>query len=476
MHKLSICAASLAAALIAVIPASGRAAATPELNDRVRLILKAAQAIEEQNIWPGFSLLSQPILLYETGKKAFLIAHPDPPAEYTTIQAKPVAVHLRRGPIHDVNFVFSMDYPVNEHSCFVLRYDTNDSPATDCATVIHERFHVFQDTAFKNMPGTERYELEDPENQALAVLEQRALAKALRADRDSRPRYAGMFVAVRTLRNKQFGQHIQSIENGEERLEGMPYYVERKTMAALSNSEEISNFRLLPILDRLMNRPTLDDMEKSRYYGTGAAQAYLLDLAGDRAWKQAVAQGTSLFDRMAGNYSVPADTLKGFVEEAKTELLGYSSLVAEAEVELQKRAARMAAEYKRFDRQPGLRFSISVPLNFSVQYGFEGKKYTAPGHDALYAKMRHLSMREDNFLMSLSRRPVQMGRSVIKFYVREEACTINRDAKMLRLDQPGNYDFKSLTVHGNGFDLTSKLPGTVSIRPGEIAIHIHQPE
>ena len=99
-------AVGLVATLIALTPVHCPAAASPELDVRVRLVLKAARVIEEQNIWPGFSLLSQPILLYEAGEQAFLIAHPEPPAEYRTIQTKPVTVHRRRGPIHDINFRF----------------------------------------------------------------------------------------------------------------------------------------------------------------------------------------------------------------------------------------------------------------------------------------------------------------------------------------------------------------------------------
>lgn len=427
---------------------------------RVTLLLGADESNRRDPVWPGYDVFGQPVLLYEAGVRSFLIAHPNPPAGYEPLFSGPRAVFVKPGPVPGLNFNFEFHFPVNGVDSFAYRYKPEGKPAQDARTLVHERFHVFQRNGFKPSKYAERTSEPDGEDLALAALEQKALKSALAAgSREAAAGYARQFLAARAARYTRFPD-CQVQENREERYEGMARYTDLALMLRPEVSPEPGGMQaaLSRWLDML---PDVDDMDKSRYYGTGAAQGLLLDRAGLADWKELVNSGYSPYEL----------TLKAFPQtDAAAELAraklehGYDALLRDGLRKAADFQAAKSAAIAAYEALPGIEWS--VPTAGRMGFSAASPQYTLPDGTTLLPEMYMIDAQMDGYRLNVNDRPAVLGGKAVRFHAQASVLLDGRPFPLA----DGVYSFGSLAVTEPGLDLAVSRPGTLTVTGRKAAV------
>ncbi|MFH1724835.1 MAG: hypothetical protein ABII00_09460 [Elusimicrobiota bacterium] len=447
---------------------SGAADARParRLDPRVSLLLRAEAFNRKEPVWPGYSVLGQPILLYEGGERSTLIGHPSPPPGYRTVRGRPAAIYQKEGPVPGLQGAFNFHRDVNGVDTFAYRFESGSAPAEDLATIIHERFHVHQETSFSQFPYGHYYGVADARDLALAKLEHSVLGRALLAsDNAVSARYARMFVAVRRARYAEHGDAARPVEDSQEQSEGMARYVELKLTAPPGLGGR-GRAWLIGDLDRPV---TLKDMGKWRLYATGAAQGYLLDRARLDGWKEAVQDGTSLFYVTTLAYPVDPSREPGLVQSAKREF-DYPALLAEAEDEIEGHSREKQAAVRMYESQPGLELILPHgPRPIPTYFSGGGETYSFDDGSSLITRMKVIEQRGTDYSLIVEDRPAILGpQGMTRFHIPETASlVIDGRASVLA---PGVYPFRSLRMSAPGFELSADIPGTLTVDDDRVRV------
>ena len=426
----------------------------------VTLLLNADRSNQARPVWPGYSVFGQPVLLYEAGVRSFLIAHPNPPAGYSEVFSAPRTVFGKAGEIPDLNFPFQFHRKVNRIDTFAYRYEPGDRPERSIRTLVHERFHVFQEKAFAAPAYNGRVSEPDAEDLALAALEQKTLKSALLASgRAEAARFAGQFLAVRAERySRQPDSRDHEVD--EERTEGMALYIEENLMDRPDVAPTAQGV-ISAVVRRLDRFPGMDDMEKGRYYGTGAAQGLLLDLAAQEGWKQRVAAGASLRDLLAGAYPLAAADIPAVLEDAK-DWHGYDALLKtgiKLAGEFQSLKAKAISDY---ESSPGVEWKVQVPWDKDTNFGFSGSNpdFRLNETETLMPNLDTLDVRGTAFTLHFEARPAVLG-SGVRFHASPEAVVLLDGAAFSLSD--GVYHFESLALTEADLNLDAARPGTLTV-------------
>jgi len=266
---------------------------------------------------------------------------------------------LLRQPTHETDLPITIRTPngrqTNDDSVFLLIYGDRsgepriiDRAADPRATARWTSYAVraaFQRWQLVEGNLDEQFRLADPESSdqdeppvpqqvALALLEQRILAAALRANGDDE-RLVRQLVAVRQLRLSLAG--AAQAEQAQEQRDGTAEYAAyRFALAAGQTQLQSWPERLLSGYagDRAPEpgsgvTPIGDYMRDERPALTGAAIGLLLD-ASAIPWRGQMAQGAKPFDIMAAAFPVAASERDALVAQAKAGF-GYDELAARAE-------------------------------------------------------------------------------------------------------------------------------------------------
>lgn len=450
-----------------VIPPSAPASDVETVGPRITLLLNADRANLRNPVWPGYAIFDQPVLLYEAGIRSFLIAHPSPPAGYSAVLSSPQVVFEKRGAIPDLNFPFQFHRQVNKIDTFAYRYQPGGKPGRDVGTIIHERFHVYQEKGFSDPAYDRRTSEPDAEDLALAALEQRALKSALQAgDPAESARFARQFLSVRTERySRQPDSRGQ--EANEERSEGLALYVEENLMDRPEVTPKPGG--VIGVVVRYLDVfPEVTDMEKGRYYGTGAAQGLLLDRAGHEGWKERVAAGSSLRDLLALSYPLSAGSGGALLSEAKAghgydELLRTGTQIAG---NFQSLKARAISDY---EGAPGIEWKVPVPWDKETNFGFSGSnpQFRLSGTETLMPNLHVLDVSGTAFTLHFEKRPAVLGPGV-RFHAATEAALLVDDRLLPVSD--GVYPFKTLSLTDAGLTLSIARPGTLTVTGSKAVI------
>ncbi|MEM7143213.1 MAG: hypothetical protein AAF548_19485 [Actinomycetota bacterium] len=186
------------------------------------------------------------------------------------------------------------------------------------STWLHELFHRYQDAAFAPDDAGQDIEGYDysADNIRLAVLEERALAAALRTDdADERLAAARHFAGLRVARLAADPRVV--LDQGQERLEGTARYVEHR-FAADDTAYTYHDANYDRELDLGLTDGTKDHFGFGRFYGTGAAVLRLATLVG--------VDGDSLTDRIEAG-EAPAEVLVDVLGITESD---SAAIVAEA--------------------------------------------------------------------------------------------------------------------------------------------------
>lgn len=223
-------------------------------------ILAAFEKLAAQPLWPGFTPAATPLALSD-GAHATFYKHPHPPADFA----------VRANTSEEINGVDTA----------TLLIDPALPAAKQAAVLIHETFHVYQGKAHPGWSANEAelftYPVENAEAQALSLLEQVALTRALEKNSAC---WAARAKELRTRRFALLPAPSVTYERLTELKEGTALYVEQLSLGNRAPDLPAAGFP--------------PEQVRRRAYSTGRAWALLLDgLAPD--WK---ARATTSLDEL----------------------------------------------------------------------------------------------------------------------------------------------------------------------------------
>ena len=232
---------------------------------------------------------------------------------------------------------FDFQFPVGDEEIFMMKYSEFDE-GFDLENfqwqlfVAHEAMHRYQMLNWTNSEGYQEgkeYDL-SAEHISLIFLEQKLLLLALETDDASVRENALMqFVAVRTKRNELWPGAV-GVDNQQERIEGMPRYLEYRL--AIINGYEEEKALYNSVLNELeyslnpMEGMTRDILKFGRFYSSGAALGVLLDQL-EIDWKARIETGETPFDVLSDYYAI--EDIDALIETAKSEQ-DFDSLMSSA--------------------------------------------------------------------------------------------------------------------------------------------------
>lgn len=428
------------------------AAAGPGLTGLSAEVLAALQrgeaAARDGKIWPGFSLFSQPIMVYEPGRGAALFGHPSPPPGFRAVPSAGPTVFWADGDPVDLRAPFEFHMSVGGRDTFVYRAEAGDAAGGAADTIAHERFHVHQERGFKGSlrypPVTET----SAADLALARLEHKALRRALGSGRAPCAEAGRWFVALRQARYAS-GSPYRPVEEVEERHEGMARYVEYRLAPVMAGGPRAQEL----ILKALDDAPSLERMGKWRSYAAGAAQGFLLDAAGV-SWKDAVAGGAPPFTLVQGAYPVAPAEQEAVLAEARSAL-DYASALREAEAEVARFRRERAQALERYRAQPGWELRVRPPRS-SCGFAARGSVYVQEDGSWFITQVESLSCTEPGFRLHMTDRPGISGEEW-RFFV-TAPLELRVDGQPAALAEGGTA-FQSLAMRAPGFELETTRPG-----------------
>jgi hypothetical protein len=302
----------------------------------VSLILGADSSAN--NVWPGFSLSSRNLLIYDkTG--GYLITTQARPASFeplpdsVSVPRNRELVYWRRGEFGGLgDGYWSTQYLID--GLTVSAYPA--STIEDVRFIYHETFHAYQSErfVFETADSSSDDRVFTPEYAASVEVERKILHKALSSTGALHDSLVGQFLAVRLSRQRRAPGVFTTEERNAERREGLADFVgHSSSMHTLKESEE----QLLKRVKHNLKAPLKSGFSlgeggpeerliRLRSYGTGAAMALLLERRGSD-WKQKAEQGAALDQLLAAAAALDTTRVDNMALEARVSF-GYEKLLA----------------------------------------------------------------------------------------------------------------------------------------------------
>lgn len=303
-------------------------------------------------LWPGFHFADLPLLLHGRAE-AVLIGHPAPPAGYQPageVAGRPVYT----GPALPEMAANTATEVAGQLSALAMMPEGPLEEVDGYARLLlHEAFHVFQQTALPldgrldrvALQQMQRYPENDPVNNALAIVENQQLIAALQGEEGA----LGRFLSVRLHRHKRLGRtefgEMAGYEQVAEYVEGTPTYVEVRAGRPLAD------------LCAQLERCNVGGKWAAyrRFYWTGAAQALLLDqhLPG---WQEWLASGNKSLQDLLLEAAGRLPAVGGVVKA-----VGFTAVLEREEQAALERRLQIEELLAQLDSGPGLRVEILLP-------------------------------------------------------------------------------------------------------------------
>jgi len=467
------------------------------------------------SVWQGYDLSLQPFLVYRPGRWAVVL---NPPGEIEDYRPYPESwprlgarALLHIGATPGLVGQLEFDFPLGPITMVAIPLpdDLPDHAVARArslfAFVVHEAFHQFQRSSFGevNEPSEEQYPILDTENGARVALEMHILEDALRAVErrdlaDSR-RLTGLFLAQRRFRWQHASPLVREFERAKELSEGTAKYVETRLAANVAvlcrtggfiDSVVCPSFRSVTVpgyprtdIESRLTDGALSpaDIPRNRIYPTGAAMGVLLDFFGVE-WKLKAANlpdSSTLADLLTLSFTEPGSRLGSLRKEAERR---YDL------PRLQRRTQTLADAYVReaddairaFEAQPGYRVEVQLPAaRTSRSRSSTARRWVVDNGRRVFSS---------EFLAYTLRRPDQQvflsvqGKAVlddllpqgerrVAFFVRS-VDSIRVDGVPVAVRSATDHRFEGLSMKGAGFSLDVRVPGTMSMSAGRVAVRL----
>ena len=456
-------------------------------------------------IWPGYSLATEPFIIYVPDKWALLLNRSEAADEFTALPAQwpdlGTNALWHEGQFRDFVGQLVFDVEVDSISTVAIGlsggFPTSvEHPETRVfAYIVHEAFHQYQHGAFGEIPWAreEKYPSEDVDNAALAYLEMQLLAKAIETmatdDRDRCRKFTEQFVAVRYQRWADADPFVAEYEQGEELLEGTAKYVELKCLglaADLRYTSSLDEFtppfndyfsgfsatqRIRGEFEDRMGQGfvRVEDLPRNRIYPVGGAQGFLLDYFGIdwKATAQKAGPDFTFVQFLKEALAIDEGRFPDLVKEAK-DSFGFDSTLVLSQKAIQEYRRGYADQLKRFESQPGVRIELESSSNNVARSRVSGaKKWVVekgsrclcPHYDVYTLRGVDWSLDvHDTGLLEMDDWDARW-RNVV-FYA-PKVTSISVDGRSVTLDRHESRHFETIEMNGENFRLSSSHSGVL---------------
>jgi hypothetical protein len=230
-----------------------------------------------------------------------------------------------------------------------VRGSETRTPSSLVLLAVHEDFHGYQRGRF--IQGYEPYEVEDPEDVALAGRENQALVRWLeKGDAET----LRDFAAARMRRRKLLPG--TTAETGEENLEGTARYVELGSGEALGESSHEA-------LIRALREPVqIEDMAKRRLYAVGAASCLYLESETPGSWQNRVETGERVSEMVLDRLGVSSKEADARVSRL-TSGPEYAAMLSRAREGVSGLQARREETLRAFESSDGTKVRLTGGLS-----------------------------------------------------------------------------------------------------------------
>jgi hypothetical protein len=465
-------------------------------------------------VWSGFDLHERPVVFHDRNRVAFLVNHPAPPKGFTKLsQALPLPlktpVYVRYGRSPELEAAGSLGIRVNGVPTALLPYPLffydgvvtpRDFVPAFFASYIQQNFPQFQDYEKLAQRWANDYPSGDQPNMALADLENKMLAVALKAETlDLARQNVRWFLAVRRDRQSRLAQNHQTYEDQAEAVEGATRFVESMTMAAASSQYRPLQSPFLkgaaypktdparPIVALLHQDIDPNGVRRDRFSLTGAAMAMLLDRFEMVGWRAAMTTGkrslTTLLARAVDYSEADRDHL---LAEAK-RVYAYERTLRDLETRL----AQTPTTLKAFNALPGTRLTVMLhPVDSLLEpeaeprrAGKDGLAITSSASPVEIDASTLLAFNLDAFdyqkgplVLRVKGRPILMRSTDIawpfqnvSFHANPTKLKLTLDGKATPIQKGSRVFSRSLKLEGDGI-LLQAGHGTLFVRDGEIQV------
>ena len=467
------------------------------------------------SVWPGYDLSLRPFLVYRPGQWAVVL---NPPGDIEGYQpypkswpqlAAPALLHLGATPglVGQLEF----DFPLGSATTVAIPLADNlpeqalARARSLFAFVVHEAFHQFQRATFgePDEPSEELYPILDTENSARAALEIHILEDAVRGverrDLAGARRFTGLFLAQRRFRWEHASPLVREFERAKELSEGTAKYVETRLVANMAiicrtrrfadpyvcpsfRSVTVPGYLQADFESRLTDGALSPaDVPRNRIYPTGAAMGVLLDFYGIE-WKNKAANlpdSSTLADLLAAAFPVPASRLESLRKEAERRY-DLPQIQRRTQTLVDSYVREANAAIRAFDAQSGYRVEIQLPAaGTSRSRSSNTKRWVVNNGSRVFgSEFLAYTLRRPNqqVFMSVERRAVlddlvPPGERRVAFFV-PSVDSIRVDGAPLAVTSATERRFEGLSIKGAGFTLDVRVPGTLTLSAGHVAVRL----
>ena len=467
--------------------------AARKMPPKVKLLINNLLLLENEPIWPGYNPLSKPIALHIKGLGSYIVGAKTLPKNCFQIKGFSRPVYFFRNKAADtIHSLFTDSYNTAEAgNVFLYNYANRDILPAELI-IVHETFHKFQYSAFKNLPSDSspivkgksflseyKYSFQliwqwwkqfrfsekanmplkpDIDDIAIAYVENKLLAQAL-LDKENYKTFAAEFARARDYRRKKLSPRRLKHELKQEKLEGTAEYVGWKSLAEHFSPMIAENKQIGMLLSPQYHA------SGSRFYYPGVAQGFLLDRLGVQ-WKIRVQRGEDIFSIMKESFPPDKNTrnVKTLLRELYSDWV-KKALIVQAKV-FKSKKERAMSKFKKYD---GWRLSVFDPC---------GSGHSAVCYDELidlgngnsYEENCHTEINCDGFNISIDKPLTRdTSRKITALLGAEPKFEISIDDVKLS-SIPTTATFKKLHLKTKGVLLNMSLKGTISLDEKTISV------
>ncbi len=413
----------------------------------LRVVQSALDISRDQGvtIWPGYALHEVPLLIFRPEGRSLLINPRQVDSNRPRITApwlteKVYAVASKSLNV-SANLPFAKEFVIDGDEAFLIRHLNRSKDRAFFRLLVHEVFHFHQHRHWQSTdyPEVCRYPYEDEENTFLLRLEEKALAYLLALDQSEHvASQARIYVALRNARYAAgiAGEAAMGIEEWEELIEGTARYVEEFYAIAAGYATRTSlTEELVAYLAQLHPK----DLQKWKYYRTGAALAMVLDALDSSDWKLRCGDGGGPYPALAELVAPLTDDDARMVATCRIRYAVARTTVDEA---IRGYLASEAAVLTRWQSEGRYEIRIDLPARGTAYYTNRGMTMLLADCERLASGI--VSFVDRTYGLEVQHRGVAVRNDPEGFHIRFhhnlQEGTMRLDDKAIP-DAPGRWSF-----------------------------------
>ena len=374
-----------------------------KIIESILTITQYSHQSKSNAVWPGYDLTQTPIIISFKNGHVFVLNHSSANPAFETLSLNGNKVQHSPKDLWGLSqTAFNPNYPFEGESAYVFNMDqAYRDPKKPLHVLVHERFHKYQFGHFNPPPILGNYQDHlNPENLALAKLEEKALLEFMQAkDEAQQGEYLRDFIAINSMRRLLI--HIPSAawEDHQQVMEGLADYVGYKMLGVLHLVPGFDARQELAqaLRKEFMGEDYSDHAIKWRHYSIGASIGYILDGLKVPYWKKRIEQGQATLQEILNEtVHMSSQEMENRFEKAKIAY-GYEDIYDKIAATTHKFETEIQSMMDSYEKLNGIIVSIGNPGKGLSGSGYNERMLYLPDGTTLSINDNLKSLSDDNF-------------------------------------------------------------------------------